>query len=537
MQSAELTEAVLLRNLIHPNIVFVEQAVLQMPPSFKGCGGGALIMPFYENTLLSVIEQPRRERMKHKDVLMYQLLRGVAYCNANGILHRDLKPENCLVDLSNPSLPHLVLTDFGLGEGLVVGCFEKTTIVQTLWYRAPELFLGYDRYNAKIDAWSIGVIWLQYWLDKAPVTKMDDDEQFSEFMRVFGHESKRKEYENLVKKIGAKPNQEWTLDFLIEHMLWRSRIEQEEKKVIYSLLEIDFEKRWSAEQASEDRFFDKARCAVTKSQPAKPLPVYEHCNGNLFAKELPAPYPSVPGDAQLQDQFKQIQPRISVKTFSTVVKWLFELTEEFEMPPRVLINAINMFKRMLILYRQPAMRENIQEISAICLLLSMYLIWQDDLDIVETAIVFSGKVSSKMVVEKLLQDVLTTLDLDLDRPNEATFFEIFRQQPPTACAFNSAMQETEEKGVKDAANDLLLSCATFERIMRWRNSQLAYAALFGRGINSACMQEAAKTYPALYNADVVRQINETKPISMDENDKKVSKIIRFMAGRIPSTGF
>lgn len=35
---------------------------------------------------------------------------------------------------------------------------NMTQLVVTLWYRAPELLLGTDKYNQAIDMWSIGCI-------------------------------------------------------------------------------------------------------------------------------------------------------------------------------------------------------------------------------------------------------------------------------------------------------------------------------------------------------------------------------------------
>ena len=86
-----------------------------------------------------------------------QLLDGVKYLHDNGIVHRDLKPENILIDGNF----NLKITDFGLAKlsnGIgVVEERELTLYVQTLWYRAPEVFL-LKEYNNKADMWSIGCI-------------------------------------------------------------------------------------------------------------------------------------------------------------------------------------------------------------------------------------------------------------------------------------------------------------------------------------------------------------------------------------------
>jgi serine/threonine protein kinase len=51
----------------------------------------------------------------------------------------------------------LKLADFGLARIFYPGQnVMYTSKVVTLWYRAPELLLGMQNYNAAIDMWSVG---------------------------------------------------------------------------------------------------------------------------------------------------------------------------------------------------------------------------------------------------------------------------------------------------------------------------------------------------------------------------------------------
>merc|ERR1712111_197037 len=62
---------------------------------------------------------------------------------------------------SNLLLSHngiLKVGDFGLAREYGSPLKAYTSIVVTLWYRAPELLMGMKQYSTHIDVWSIGCI-------------------------------------------------------------------------------------------------------------------------------------------------------------------------------------------------------------------------------------------------------------------------------------------------------------------------------------------------------------------------------------------
>ncbi|RXH94335.1 hypothetical protein DVH24_024019 [Malus domestica] len=86
---------------------------------------------------------------------MQQLGAALKILHSHHIIHRDLKPENILLSGTQDDVV-LKVADFGLSRSLHPGDYAETVCGSPL-YMAPEV-LQFERYDGKVDMWSVGVI-------------------------------------------------------------------------------------------------------------------------------------------------------------------------------------------------------------------------------------------------------------------------------------------------------------------------------------------------------------------------------------------
>jgi serine/threonine protein kinase len=92
--------------------------------------------------------------------MMKQILEGLNFMHKTGVLHRDIKPGNLLVNTEDCKI---TIADYGLGKLItqrVNNDGDLTDMVQTRWYRCPELLMEYcaETYDSKLDLWSAGCV-------------------------------------------------------------------------------------------------------------------------------------------------------------------------------------------------------------------------------------------------------------------------------------------------------------------------------------------------------------------------------------------
>lgn len=145
-----LKEVAILRELDHPQIVRLQDVIFC---NSKIC----ILFELAEADLHKQIYSRPKMSLRTVRKVAYQLFLGLTELHRLRILHRDLKPANILCFPEGDAFA-VKIADFGISRVSSVPVKAYTNDVVTLWYRAPELLLGSQTYNDRIDVWSIGCI-------------------------------------------------------------------------------------------------------------------------------------------------------------------------------------------------------------------------------------------------------------------------------------------------------------------------------------------------------------------------------------------
>nr|XP_010937525.1 serine/threonine-protein kinase ATG1c isoform X1 [Elaeis guineensis] len=159
LQESLLSEVFFLRKINHPNVIALHdfiQASGRIYLILEYCRGGDLSK--YIQRHGRVLEATAKNFMR-------QLAAGLQVLRENNVVHRDLKPQNLLLSTSDGNSV-LKIADFGFARSLQPRGLAETLCGSPL-YMAPEV-MQCQKYDAKADLWSVGVILFQLITGKTP---------------------------------------------------------------------------------------------------------------------------------------------------------------------------------------------------------------------------------------------------------------------------------------------------------------------------------------------------------------------------------
>eukprot|EP00440_Ansanella_granifera_P055647 gb/GFBE01060315.1/.p1 GENE.gb/GFBE01060315.1/~~gb/GFBE01060315.1/.p1 ORF type:complete len:323 (+),score=71.63 gb/GFBE01060315.1/:1-969(+) len=174
--STALREITLLKELNHTNVV-------QLKDVYSSRASLHLVFECLDMDLRVYLKRHGALQGSLLRSSAFQCFRGIEFCHGRRVLHRDLKPQNVLIDVKSM---RLVLADFGLARAFNVPLKVYTHEVVTLWYRAPEILLGQEKYGLSTDIWSLGCIAAEMATAQALFTGDSEIDTIFKIFRILG---------------------------------------------------------------------------------------------------------------------------------------------------------------------------------------------------------------------------------------------------------------------------------------------------------------------------------------------------------------
>ncbi|XP_063039236.1 LOW QUALITY PROTEIN: cyclin-dependent kinase 16-like [Melospiza melodia melodia] len=171
-----IREVSLLRDLKHANVVTLHD-IVHTPQCLT------LVFEYLDRDLKQYLDDCGNVISMHNvRLFLFQLLRGLAFCNRHKVLHRDLKPQNLLLSRRGD----LKLADFGLARAKSIPTKTFSSEVVTLWYRPPDILLGSTEYSTQIDMWGVGCIFSEMVTGRPLFPGATVEEQLHFIFRLLG---------------------------------------------------------------------------------------------------------------------------------------------------------------------------------------------------------------------------------------------------------------------------------------------------------------------------------------------------------------
>lgn len=336
LNSSALSEIAILKHCTHNNIIDILGVIYS--DNYFG-----IILPKYEGDLTR-IPHARLPNALEKDNITYQILCGIAYLHSKNIIHRDIKPYNILWSMDKEF--SIVIAD--LGGANIHACEtvfdQNSTRYGSSWWLAPELLLGSDHYNNKIDVWATAVTICYVYSNKHIFWAGDDLELLLKIFNVFGTPNE-KIWPDIVKLPEWKPVfPNWPIPTEPEAAKFFDYLPYELFELIYSMFSYDPSNRASCYDTLRSPYFDNLR-DITEEKA-----LYHNCEIELYRKDF---YSSMGPTPQRNATIEKIceysyNYELSIKTYLLAVHYADNYYADGEkMDPHLLAKVVVLLATMI----------------------------------------------------------------------------------------------------------------------------------------------------------------------------------------------
>lgn len=201
---------------------------------------------------------PLEEQQTLTKGYMYQMLCALKYIHSAGIMHRDIKPSNILVSKQGD----LKLADFGLAIGAAGTSHKMISYVVTRWYRAPELLLDLNNYDAAIDLWALGCIFAEMFSMKPRFPGKSSRHQLQLILQILGKPldedvpcMSNPKFYDLLRAMEPRDKMPWKRLY--------PKQSDDEIHLLDKLLELNPQKRLSVDEALQHPYFNDWRTPLS----------------------------------------------------------------------------------------------------------------------------------------------------------------------------------------------------------------------------------------------------------------------------------
>lgn len=218
-------------------------------------------------------------------LFMVQMLLALEHIHASNVIHRDIKPSNILI---YSSCKVAKICDFGLAKPYTRQGYQTPKVVTSL-YRPPEITLGHPNYGYVADVWAMGCVFLEM-IAKRPFINAnteDDDIILSYILASLPKalpiaDVRRISNSDRWRQVHLKPfhrndkRQSFVEKLGLGHLGAHAFTQQagsltEFADLLDSMIRFDWNKRFTAAQCLNHRFFNDYRTMInetrTKFQP------------------------------------------------------------------------------------------------------------------------------------------------------------------------------------------------------------------------------------------------------------------------------